>query len=589
MKFLSALVLVALISKASGQATCANTICSGSKQCRIIERCTGGDCQVGTICVEFLELPLTRSNYQCAFDDPVMRVTDGGSLNEISCGGNSLTTCPTGTSCVDPPGVCCTGASKGVGTCPSNKPYFNVLKGGCSTFCRHDQECPGYQLCCSTGVGCRTCMDPSPRVTCETHQCNPGTHCMMAESTCTSYPCFAAPKCVADKAGTCPMLGMQSTCVDQCQVDSHCEGDKKCCSRGGCNVCISPSSSTPTPAPPPPPPTSTTASPSGNLNPGPSDSGSNLGSMGTGGLGGGPTLTNRNFTLRDIGLGGLGGDSSGPNTASAGLGSDTTSLNGVETDAAGPNTVLDGLDSFLGSLQTSGATTNQGAPSPSTGSTGFNPLSSMLPSTNSLTSNSATNNLTSNTATNNAPKMTNVNPFASSTNNNPTNTNPVIPQNPPNPFARFMGGATNPAVNPPTNSIPPNPNNPFASLMANMNNNNMNMNPTNPMTAYMNNMNNNNGMRPATNNLMNPMNNRGNAMLGANNMNTMNPMNTMNVNRNGGSAPLNPMNMFNRGFPSPNPRNNFAPVQPPRMQQPQRRQSQQQCGMMCMMMMMMGT
>ena len=43
-----------------------------------------------------------------------------------------------------------------------------------------------------------------------------------------------------DKAGACPVQDARTLCAHQCKVDTHCQGDKKCCSAGGCNVCASP-------------------------------------------------------------------------------------------------------------------------------------------------------------------------------------------------------------------------------------------------------------------------------------------------------------------------------------------------------------
>ena len=47
----------------------------------------------------------------------------------------------------------------------------------------------------------------------------------------------------ADKPGTCPAQDKRTLCADQCTADSHCQGDKKCCNAGGCNVCVSPAPS----------------------------------------------------------------------------------------------------------------------------------------------------------------------------------------------------------------------------------------------------------------------------------------------------------------------------------------------------------
>lgn len=57
------------------------------------------------------DLPVNISNYQCEFDDPVLRSVDGAPVQELTCSSNSINGCPAGTMCIEPAGVCCTGAS----------------------------------------------------------------------------------------------------------------------------------------------------------------------------------------------------------------------------------------------------------------------------------------------------------------------------------------------------------------------------------------------------------------------------------------------------------------------------------------------
>ena len=57
------------------------------------------------------DLPAQLSNYQCEFDDPVLRSVDGAPAEELTCGANNINTCPAGTACMEPAGVCCTGQS----------------------------------------------------------------------------------------------------------------------------------------------------------------------------------------------------------------------------------------------------------------------------------------------------------------------------------------------------------------------------------------------------------------------------------------------------------------------------------------------
>ncbi|XP_076467149.1 uncharacterized protein LOC143298231 [Babylonia areolata] len=252
-------VAVAVLGQARGEnlPSCVNTNC-GSKDCRIIQRCWGKDCQVGTTCLAPQDVPMGAAPGACLYDSPLLQSVDGGVLSEIQCSAAAIDQqCPVGTTCQDS-GVCCTGAPKNEWACPSKPSQYYQARGDCKTFCRHDQECPGFQRCCDTGVGCSACMDTVPLANCETHSCSLGYHCVMSENDCLEYPCFASPTCIMDKVGECPALDQQVACTDQCQVDSHCLGDKKCCSAGGCNVCVSPgftpisssstsSSATPTP------------------------------------------------------------------------------------------------------------------------------------------------------------------------------------------------------------------------------------------------------------------------------------------------------------------------------------------------------
>ncbi len=44
------------------------------------------------------------------------------------------------------------------------------------------------------------------------------------------------------KAGMCPAVDpeMAGICIQQCNDDGGCDGDKKCCSNGCGNVCVDP-------------------------------------------------------------------------------------------------------------------------------------------------------------------------------------------------------------------------------------------------------------------------------------------------------------------------------------------------------------
>ncbi|PVD28784.1 hypothetical protein C0Q70_11379 [Pomacea canaliculata] len=196
------------------------------------------------------KLPLDRTDFKCPYDDPILRSLDGGALVEIKCGSsNPLNTCPEGTESLSLHTRCHL-ITENTGQCPATRENYFQTNGGCRTFCRHDQECPGYKRCCATGIGCNHCMDPVPALTCETKACDAGFHCLMSGGNCTSYPCLAEPVCIADKIGDCPVLPGMSICEHVCLVDTHCPGDQKCCSAGACHVCVSPALYTTTSLPP---------------------------------------------------------------------------------------------------------------------------------------------------------------------------------------------------------------------------------------------------------------------------------------------------------------------------------------------------
>ncbi|XP_033634885.1 uncharacterized protein LOC117296122 isoform X1 [Asterias rubens] len=99
-----------------------------------------------------------------------------------------------------------------LGECPIVEPSsFGI----CVQECDNDNGCSGEKKCCSNGCG-NTCMDP-----------------LLPE---------VLPEPVTPKLGECPIVEPSSfgICVQECDNDNGCSGEKKCCSNGCGNTCMDP-------------------------------------------------------------------------------------------------------------------------------------------------------------------------------------------------------------------------------------------------------------------------------------------------------------------------------------------------------------
>ncbi|KAL8573536.1 hypothetical protein ACOMHN_047807 [Nucella lapillus] len=468
-------IAVALVTQSRGQnlASCANTDCGPSKVCRIIERCWGSDCQVGTMCANAADFPMSAVS-KCQFEQPLLYSKNGGNISEIQCSLGSVTSqCPAGTTCVGAHGACCTGANKTVGACPSKPENYYLSHGECKVFCQHDQHCPGFERCCDTGTGCFTCMKPVPVNNCETEICGPGSHCVMNATECMQYPCFSKPTCVPNKAGECPLLPKQVSCADQCKVDSHCPDDKKCCNAGGCSVCVAPGA--PTTQPPPP-----------NFNAGgfdgldaSSNSGDGSGSFfGTSDLNTSDTSSSGSSSAFPSmsgfmdGSGGAGSSSGGLDTGTAGFGDGMGSLSSSLSSSSSSSMDLasNPFSNMLNTLNNGGLT--------NTGSS--NPLSSML---NSLNNGGLTNTGSSNPMSSVMEAMKTTGGGGSMGSGSPSMTS--------------MMGNVQDMMNQ-LSSGGPNPTNPFSTMMNNLKNLNPSLNNLNP-NSFSNNLNGLNTLNPSLN------------------------------------------------------------------------------------------
>ncbi|XP_033634887.1 uncharacterized protein LOC117296122 isoform X3 [Asterias rubens] len=97
-----------------------------------------------------------------------------------------------------------------LGECPFVEPSSGF--GICVEECNNDDGCSGGKICCSNGCG-HTCMEP------------------------------VLPEPVIPKLGECPIVEPSSgfgICVQECDNDNGCSGEKKCCSNGCGNTCMDP-------------------------------------------------------------------------------------------------------------------------------------------------------------------------------------------------------------------------------------------------------------------------------------------------------------------------------------------------------------
>lgn len=86
------------------------------------------------------------------------------------------------------------------------------------------------------------CRDPCDGVSCPDSQ-----ECRLVEVSCEGEYCPAVPACLPRKPGQCPFLvppGTEGSSIDSCEYecrsDSHCEGQKRCCSNGCGTQCVQP-------------------------------------------------------------------------------------------------------------------------------------------------------------------------------------------------------------------------------------------------------------------------------------------------------------------------------------------------------------
>lgn len=84
------------------------------------------------------------------------------------------------------------------------------------------------------------CRDP-----CENTLCPDNYECRLVDVSCEGEYCPAVPACLLKKPGQCPYLvpmtsTMTNMCEYECRSDSHCDGNKKCCSNGCGTQCIEP-------------------------------------------------------------------------------------------------------------------------------------------------------------------------------------------------------------------------------------------------------------------------------------------------------------------------------------------------------------
>ncbi|XP_043214168.1 neurogenic locus notch homolog protein 2-like [Amphibalanus amphitrite] len=123
------------------------------------------------------------------------------------------------------------------GRCPAIRP--GSYRGDCQDECRYDSECPRQQRCCNNGCA-SVCLNPDFRRTCDQLTCPPGHVCVDGDSSQDAVCVDTAPK----ETGRCPSPSLWDartrSCEEQCQYDSQCSGDQRCCSNGCALVCTAP-------------------------------------------------------------------------------------------------------------------------------------------------------------------------------------------------------------------------------------------------------------------------------------------------------------------------------------------------------------
>nr|XP_022324862.1 neurogenic locus notch homolog protein 4-like isoform X2 [Crassostrea virginica] len=147
--------------------------------------------------------------------------------------------------------------------------------------CKNDEACPGGELCCRSECGINVCSPPEEKTPCQRElevaklqvlsqvdSCNPvfiprcDSNGDYQRTQCYDHTgmCFCAfpngtkipgtevrgnPDCSrATKPGVCPhyttLPDLDLRCMETCQTDDGCQGDKKCCSNGCGYHCMGP-------------------------------------------------------------------------------------------------------------------------------------------------------------------------------------------------------------------------------------------------------------------------------------------------------------------------------------------------------------
>lgn len=153
-----------------------------------------------------------------------------------------------------------------IGTCPDSEPVqFITFLHPCVDLCDADNDCPGLQICCSNGCA-RTCHNPilgkltDDRVLLDLEktgycpasntlggvcdeECELDTHCKGNLKCCSNgcgLVCTAPEKAKSRKPGVCPAGVTSNNCSPQCLNDYDCPDDLLCCGTGCSQQCVSP-------------------------------------------------------------------------------------------------------------------------------------------------------------------------------------------------------------------------------------------------------------------------------------------------------------------------------------------------------------
>jgi hypothetical protein len=100
----------------------------------------------------------------------------------------------------------------------------------------------GFFLSAETQCPTCECRDPCDNVSCPENQ-----ECRTVEVSCEGEYCPPVPACLPRKPGQCPFLVPPGTdgsdlnlCEYECRSDTHCEGNKRCCTNGCGTQCVEP-------------------------------------------------------------------------------------------------------------------------------------------------------------------------------------------------------------------------------------------------------------------------------------------------------------------------------------------------------------